>query len=225
MKLPGKDSSTRHAAENASGRGAFTLIEMMIVLGIVALIMTMALPSFLHEHKKRAMLNAVENVVEACKSARNAAILNGYETEIVFRAEDLSFSVQKVPPPPPDPTPTNAFTTAASPQNLPNGGAVAPEPEEAPEPAVPAFNRQLPDEVGVRLLYVNLQDYMQAPEAHVHFFPNSTSDEFTIVLSGPEGEMQMISLNVVTGAPEVTVISDPKSAQKLSTTKMRKLKM
>jgi len=54
-------------------------------------------------------------------------------------------------------------------------------------------------------LYVNLKDQMEADEAHVRFYPNGTSDEFTIVLES-KGEIRKISLECVTGLPAVQVI-------------------
>ncbi len=67
------------------------------------------------------------------------------------------------------------------------------------------FKANLPDDIAVKLLFVNFVDLMEDPEAHVRFFPNGTSDEFTIILSSATAE-QKISLDVITGLADVEVI-------------------
>lgn len=52
--------------------------------------------------------------------------------------------------------------------------------------------------VGVN--FVELQDWDYAP---VRFFPNGTSDEFTIVIRSDRMEWRKISLEVVTGMPDL----------------------
>ena len=49
------------------------------------------------------------------------------------------------------------------------------------------------------------QDQMEFPEAHVRFFPNGTSDEFTVILSSATAE-QEVTLDVITGLADVKVI-------------------
>ena len=49
----------------------------------------------------------------------------------------------------------------------------------AARPAPPASKAVLPDDIAVKLLYVNFEDQMEFPEARVQFFPNGTCDEFT----------------------------------------------
>jgi len=46
---------------------------------------------------------------------------------------------------------------------------------------------------------------MQTEATHVHFYPNGTSDEFTIVLQA-QGGVRKISLECVTGLATVEVI-------------------
>jgi hypothetical protein len=60
------------------------------------------------------------------------------------------------------------------------------------------FSAILDDDVAVELIYVNFIDKMGEPEARVRFFPNGTSDEFTVILSSIQGSYK-VSLDLVTG--------------------------
>ena len=43
----------------------------------------------------------------------------------------------------------------------------------------------------VTLLYVNLKDQMEAEETRVHFYPNGTSDEFTMIVQAGNGTRKL----------------------------------
>ena len=53
----------------------------------------------------------------------------------------------------------------------------------------------------VQLVDVNFVEMMDEPEARVRFYPNGTSDEFTIVYSW-HGKQRTVMLDVVTGLAE-----------------------
>lgn len=61
------------------------------------------------------------------------------------------------------------------------------------------FSESLPGNVWIEILGVNFVELQDAEEARVHFYPNGTSDEFTIVLTSDEDKAKKISLEVVTG--------------------------
>jgi len=67
------------------------------------------------------------------------------------------------------------------------------------------FSARLHEDIAVTLLYVNLKDRMKTEESRVHFYPNGTSDEFTIILQMGRG-VRKISLDCVTGLANVAVI-------------------
>jgi prepilin-type N-terminal cleavage/methylation domain-containing protein len=57
----------------------------------------------------------------------------------------------------------------------------------------------LPDNVVIEIMGVNFIQVEKAEEARIHFFPNGTSDEFTIVIrSTSDGAVRMIHLDTVT---------------------------
>ena len=62
---------------------------------------------------------------------------------------------------------------------------------------------QLPNDVIIDILGVNFIQFEKADEARVCFFPNGTSDEFTIVLHTPGGGYRKISLDTVTALPDI----------------------
>jgi prepilin-type N-terminal cleavage/methylation domain-containing protein len=68
------------------------------------------------------------------------------------------------------------------------------------------FSATFPDNVWIAILGVNFIQYEEAEEARVHFYPNGTSDEFTIVLKSNDSEAQKINLEVVTGLANVEVL-------------------
>lgn len=65
---------------------------------------------------------------------------------------------------------------------------------------------EIPDDIIIDIMGVNFIQMEKAEEAHVHFNPNGTSDEFTIVLHGPDGSYRKISLDIVTALPHVETI-------------------
>ncbi len=183
------------ARNPATGGGGFTLIEIMMVVGILGMVLAMGMPAFIQSIRKDPLRQSVSDLETACSKAREAAILRGSPVELVIRAEGGQLTV----------IPTrddNARRTAANEEALE-------QPSESADKAAsqsPVFSGRFNENVAVTLLYVNLKDQMEADESRVHFYPNGTSDEFTIILQFGN-EMRKISLEVVTAL--VNVESDP----------------
>jgi prepilin-type N-terminal cleavage/methylation domain-containing protein len=73
--------------------------------------------------------------------------------------------------------------------------------------SAPGFTTaELPKNVEIEILGVNFVQYEKADEAKVHFLPNGTSDEFTIVLKDDQFQSRQISLDVMTALPDIQVI-------------------
>ncbi len=79
--------------QNGSERRGFTLIEVMMVVAIIGLTLTMGLPSFVKMMRKEGMRKAEYEMVEACKEARRAAIMNNQDTYLVLHPLDGTFEV------------------------------------------------------------------------------------------------------------------------------------
>lgn len=138
------------------GRG-FTLIEIMVAVAIMGLTFAIGLPSFVHAFKREGMRKAEKDLLDACREARAAAIMQDKPVDLVFHPLERSFEVPGV------------FPTA-----------------------------QMPDDVTIDIMGVNFIQLERAEIARIHFFPNGTSDEFTIVLHSTEGEYRKYSLDTVT---------------------------
>jgi len=66
------------------------------------------------------------------------------------------------------------------------------------------FTAQVPESVWYEGLFVNFAEFKDdVEEVKVHFYPNGTSDEFTIVFNSDENKRMQIDLEVVTGLADV----------------------
>lgn len=75
-------------------RAAFTLIEIMVVVGIIGLIAAMGVPSLLQTFRKEGMRKAVSDVMDVCSEARTRAILQNQKTAVVFHPQERRFEVE-----------------------------------------------------------------------------------------------------------------------------------
>jgi prepilin-type N-terminal cleavage/methylation domain-containing protein len=74
-------------------RGAFTLIEIMVVVAIMAIIMTAGIPTIYKALHKEGFRKTVSDIVDVCNSARARAIMKGTMTEVVFHPQDRTCEV------------------------------------------------------------------------------------------------------------------------------------
>ena len=95
MKCHRKDQRHRRAAR--ARHAGFTLIEIMIVIGIIGIVLAMGAPPFVRMLQKDSLRQAVGDITEACSRARAAAILQGEATELVIRAADGQLTVAPAP--------------------------------------------------------------------------------------------------------------------------------
>ena len=176
---------------------AFTLIEIMIVVGIMAIIMTIAIPSVYQQLHKDSMRQALVDVTEACREARNHAVLDGVATEVRIRPADRSISVVagQAPPPPAADAGGAAYTLEGEElvEHRSGGGAI--------------FSAKLSDHILIEFIGVNLHgDLEKLDEVSCTFYPNGTSDELVILLRSDQGEIRKITTDVITGIADVEVV-------------------
>jgi prepilin-type N-terminal cleavage/methylation domain-containing protein len=167
----------------------FTLIEIMIVIGIIAVVMTAGIPMFWKALAKDSMAKAVNDVLEGCKTARDRAILQNAPYDFIVRTRhdlEAEFNVEA--------SQIRGQTGAAG------TGSAAPA-AHGPTSLMGGFPRVLSDEVAIRMLAVNFVDLVEDPnasEARVRFFPNGTCDDFTIVLE--RGAVRRtVTVDIITG--------------------------
>jgi prepilin-type N-terminal cleavage/methylation domain-containing protein len=79
----------RVAPPNSSRlRRGFTLIEIMIVVGIIGLIMGMGVPTLFQMLHRSGLPKMVDDVMELCRQARARAIMQGVTVKIVFHPQE-----------------------------------------------------------------------------------------------------------------------------------------
>ncbi|MFO1496983.1 MAG: prepilin-type N-terminal cleavage/methylation domain-containing protein [Verrucomicrobiota bacterium] len=155
-RMAGWSRSAAPAAISTFPGRAFTLIELMIVISIVAIIVAVGVPSFVRGLRKEGLRKAVSDVVEGCSHARAQAILRGAPTELVIRADPGQITVRQ------GRVRNEDGGEAATPPSTPTTKTARP---------MPAFKADLADDIAVKLLFVNFKDQME-------HFPRRTCASF-----------------------------------------------
>lgn len=164
---------TSRVSPNASSRGAFTLIEIMLVVAILGLVLGISVPSFVRAYHKEPMRKVLVGVMEACAAARAQAIIQGKTVSLVFQPHEGTFSVE-------------GGTTAAA----------------ALKPGA-STSGQIDESVAIEMLDVNLIEFREADVAQIRFFANGTCDEFTLILRSDRNEWRKLSVESTTGIVSV----------------------
>lgn len=173
--------------ERLGAAGAFTLIEIMIVMAIVAIILSMGVPSMMRAMEKDDLARAVRDVIEGCKTARDRAILQGVPWVFIVK-ENGQLNVEAAP---------REVRRVDMESGVEETGTAASS-TAIPDAPYSGFPRQLGEDVMVQLIDVNFMSYMEAPEARVRFFPNGIADEFTIVMAW-KGKQRSVTVDIITG--------------------------
>lgn len=187
----------------------FTLLEVMIVVGMAALVMAISIPFIQRTIHRDAVYHAVRVVEEACANARASAIVHNAVAEVVIQPEERRFSVRPGASRGSVNRRQSAATAAAAAARARAGDSGDGENARVSDysrQAPPPFSGQLGDDVSIEILAINLEERRGDPEASVRFFPNGTSDEFTLFLRIGAVAAREITLDMVTGHPTVKVI-------------------
>lgn len=172
--------------------GGFTLLEIMIVVGIMGIILTMSVPIVWKVWHKPALNKAITDIVEVCSNARARAILQGHEVDLIIHPRAKHFDLS-----------SPGTTTVARPGSPSDPFAAA-----APAPmsmSGSGLSAQLDDSVYIEDLDINKipGGFKDAELARVRFFPNGTSDEMSLFLLSDKGQRCEILLEVTTGLANV----------------------
>jgi prepilin-type N-terminal cleavage/methylation domain-containing protein len=180
----------------------FTLIEVMLVTGIMLLLLGWGVPNMLRALEKHGIAKASMDIMDGCKQARALAILKGTTAEFVITDDGESYVL--------------FVAQASTPRLMNTGAAQAPDDMYGPDPLATAtsrktksaleeldgFRRRLDQGIGLETIDVNFIDQMAGNEARVRFFANGTSDEFTTTVLMNE-DRRIISLDPITGLPSM----------------------
>lgn len=156
-------------------RGGFTLIEIMIVVGLIGLICTTAIPSIYQLAHKTGMRRAVGDLRDVCANARLQSIFSGREVAVMFYPLERKFGVSGVASAAPDPV---TGETKATPGALPGT----------------ELTGIIPEDVTLEMLDVNQSEYKDSDWTRVRFYPNGTCDEMTICYRSEKNEWRWLVL-------------------------------
>jgi prepilin-type N-terminal cleavage/methylation domain-containing protein len=170
-------------------RAGFTLIEIMIVVGIMGIVMMMSIPMVYKLWHKAPMIKAVRDVSEVLSRARAQAIMQNSMAEVVFHPHEGTMEV------------SGAVSHARpSPSEFEDLGAVTPSPPPEPHSGMSAT---IDPSISIEMLDVNLTEYKDADIARARFYPNGTCDELTLILHSDRGEWYKIALEITTSLATV----------------------
>jgi len=175
----------------------------MIVCAIIGMVLSIAIPTIYRYFHPDTLEGTVRNLIEACSDARANAILHGNYTELVIHPQDRTFQVSEGS----SPSPTSEQRLESL--NV-EGQEWRMQDRHAPQPnggGGSIFSGKISDRIIIEMIDINFIEHKDADVARVRFYPNGTSDEFTIVLHGDNDQWRKISLEVVTALPDLS--SDP----------------
>lgn len=180
---PGRGGKTPNSA------AGFSLLEIMIVVGIMGLMLTIGVP-LVYKVFHRAPLNqATADLFEVLSNARARAILQGKEVDLLFHPREGRFEIE------------GAGTAAAAGSGQVKVGFI--------RGVGNGTYGKLPDQVAIRMLDINKleHDFLADEVARVRFFPNGTSDELTLILQSDVAQ-RGITLEITTGLASVLSEAD-----------------
>ena len=177
---------------------AFTLIEIMIVVGIMGVIMTMSVPIVYKVWHRAPMAEALKDVVEVCSNARAQSIMEGREVDLTFHPRNGTFEI------------TGGAAPATAPAANPPVATPPPQPSAAAASSHSGRSGKLSEHIRIDMLDINKwkHDFRDDELARVRFFPNGTSDELTLILTSDRGEQRGVVLEVTTGLASVLSEAD-----------------
>ena len=179
-------------SSNRSARSAFTLIELMVVIGLIMIVMTIGIPRLIYNNET-PLGGTLSAVMDACAAARTKAILSGQPTKVVVHSENYSVTVGGASiKPKTELEILNSDTT--------NFDSLDDEPKPTPQTGT-SFSGKIHADVGVDFLAVNFKDMLDEGRAEINFYPNGTSDEFAIGMRHITGDgvQRFVHLDSVTG--------------------------
>ena len=142
--------------------------------------------------KREGMRQAVFDVTEVCKNARARAIFGSTIVEVTFHPRERRFELGGA---------SSGGGGGGQSGIDANGDFISERPAPPPTPGLAG---QIPEELTIEMLDINLQEYKESEWAKVRFFPNGTCDELTLILRSDKNEWRKITLEVTTGVVSVS---------------------
>jgi hypothetical protein len=162
----------------------------MVVIGIMAIVMTMSVPMVYKMWHKEPMRKGLSDVQEVLMNARRNAIMSGSMAEVVFHPRDRRFEVSGAKSPPGAVNVSSGDMNAAT---MPGSG----------------LSGEFSEDIAIRMLDINLIPYADADVARVRFYPNGTCDEMMLIIQDANtGEQRGVTLEITTSLASVLNTDD-----------------
>lgn len=174
------------------------MIELMIVIAIMALVMTVGIPSFYRSMEKDAIRQATKVILEISRDARAQAIISGLPHDLIIQPGSRMLSV--VPAQVREKTEEEILLEEAE-QMARELEASEKKTEQKKDPG------GLPDGIAIEFVGVNfVPDLQKAEEVRVRFYPNGTGDEFTMLIRSDRNDWRQFTMDVAVGILKWEVI-------------------
>ena len=187
----------RRANPGRTAVSAFTLIELMVVMGLMMIILAIGVPKMVQGNRS-PLGESLNAVMEACAAARRQAILTGSTSGVTIRGaeEGTGFIISA----------GSGGGRSRAQKDRDINSDMADFLDETPRPASKpsagaGFSGRIHDEVAVHFISVNFDESMDKDQVEVKFYFNGTSDEFTIGMRHEYGDavLRFVQLDSVTG--------------------------
>jgi len=169
---------------------AFTLIEIMIVVAIIAIILTIAIPSIYQQVHQDSIRKAVQDVTEACFEARQAAIMSGHTAELSIKGGAIRT--------------ITVTLTGATDEGMVGGDNTS---GTSGGGGGTKFSAKFSDHmIKIEAEVFKAADRELENEMICKFYANGTCDPMRVELRSDQGEGRIITTDVITGIADVEVI-------------------
>ena len=170
-----------------SGGRAFTLIELMIVIAIMAVVMSLSIPTFYRSLEKDTIRKATRDILDWCVDARAQAIISGRPCDLVIRPGERMILPQLAP------------TEGQSGDEMLLAELERRFSEASGEAGGGKVPGRLPEDITIMFIGVNfMPDLQNFEEVRVRFYPNGTGDEFTLLIRSDRNEWRKFTMDVAT---------------------------
>ena len=178
----------------------FTLIEVLLVVAILLITLTLALPRLAQAIEGTRLIFAARTVASAHRYARAMAVLNQQDVAIIYDFESPTLRVVHVKLTSPEPA-LEAEETGSSGQQ---SGNAEPSDADAPTYTVePMLMRAFDDAVRIERI-TGLPDRQErSGKQWVEYRPNGMTDSYDVQLADKHGETMTVRINGITGRVEM----------------------
>jgi len=169
-------------------RRGFTLIEIMIAIGIMAVVMAISIPRMYRTVERDSIRRATQDVLDVFQRARTQAIVHGRPVKLVIRPQEQVFIIMPL-----------SEAEVSEEEYIARELETSQQQNEVMPPKKNENTMQLSDRMQILFIGVNFVPDLQKSEmVGVRFYPNGTSDEFSMLIHSDPNENRLFQLDVPT---------------------------